>query len=134
MDPVRYPNPTVFDPERFTSFPLSAAAYANSSDVDGRDHFSYGGGKRICVGLHLAERSLYNVTSRLLQAFEILPALDEKGNLVPINCDNVKSALIMAPFPFRARFKVRSEQIRKTLERQWSETVKGLGESWLDAE
>ena len=80
--------------------------------------------------MHLAERSLYSMTSRLVQAFEILPALDADGNAVPVDAGNVKSALIMAPYPFRARFRVRSERVGKTLEREWREGVEGLGETW----
>lgn len=31
-------------------FDLGAAEYAASPDVFGRDHFGYGGGRRICPG------------------------------------------------------------------------------------
>jgi hypothetical protein len=38
-----------------------------------------GGGERICVGMHLAEQLLFNVTSRPLQGFDIMPVVDEHG-------------------------------------------------------
>lgn len=117
-------------PERFLSFPMSASAYANSPDVAKRDHFSYGGGKRICVGLHLAERSLFNFTARLLQTFQILPALDAQGNEIPVDVNAVNTALIMSPVKFPARFVVRSEKMAETLEREWHERVGHVGESW----
>ncbi|KIW90067.1 uncharacterized protein Z519_09498 [Cladophialophora bantiana CBS 173.52] len=130
QDPARYLNPETFMPERFLDFNLSAAAYANSPDVAARDHFSYGGGKRICVGLHLAERSLFNMTARLLHAFEMLPALDVSGREIPIDPNDVKTALIMAPNKFSAQFQLRGEKIAETLEREWREKVGGVGESW----
>jgi hypothetical protein len=117
-------------PERFLDFPLSAAAYANSPDVASRDHFSYGGGKRICVGLHLAERSLFNMTARLLQAFEMRSALDAQGNEIKVDPNDVKTALIMAPNRFGARFHLRSKKVGETLEREWREKVANVGESW----
>jgi cytochrome P450 len=130
MDPNRYANPEVFAPERYLDHKLSASAYANSSDASARDHFAYGGGKRICVGIHLAERSLFSMTSRLLHAFNFKPALDAEGREIPVDVDDVVTALIMAPGEFPARFEVRSEAIAKLLDREYAERVEGIGESW----
>ncbi|KAK5310120.1 hypothetical protein LTR93_012109 [Exophiala xenobiotica] len=131
MDPFRYPEPEKFVPERFLNHPLSAAAYANTSDVEARDHFSYGGGRRICVGMHLAERSLFTLTARLLHTFDIKPALDNKGNEIPVDMNAVRTSLIMAPEPFQARFIVRSAAIGKLLDREWKELFgKGPVDSW----
>jgi cytochrome P450 len=79
MDLQLYPEPERFNPNRFLNHPLGAAVHLNSSNVTARDHFSYGSRKRICPGLHLAERSLFNMTARLLHTFDILPALDAQG-------------------------------------------------------
>ena len=121
MDPSRYPDQANFDPSHFIGHSLSASAYANSPDTAARDHFSYGGGKRICVGLHLAERSLFTMTSWLLHAFEILPALDERGVNVPVDVNAVKTGLIMSPKEFISRFKVRGEGVGRLMEREKDE-------------
>ena len=130
MDAARYPNPNSFEPERFLDHPLSASAYANSSNVDARDHFSYGGGKRICVGIHLAERSLFTLTSRILHAFDIEPALDEKGNFIPVDAERTKNGLIMTAVPYKARFIVRNPKIAALLEREFNQKVRSVGNSW----
>lgn len=132
-DPARYADPDSFNPDRFLDHPLPAAAYANSSDVAGRDHFSYGSGKRICPGIHLAERSLFAMTSRMLHTFDILPELDSEGHEIPLDLNAITSQLIASPLPFPARFKVRNKAIEKLLDEECSEKLhSGNLESWYD--
>jgi cytochrome P450 len=119
-DPKRYPEPDEYIPERFLNHPLSAPAYANSSDVAARDHFSYGDGKRICVGIHLAERSLFNLCSHLLHTFNFVRVKDSSGNLIPIDPDATRSGLVMGPLPFPVEFKVRSNKIEELLKREFA--------------
>jgi cytochrome P450 len=131
MDPKRYPNPTSFEPSRFLAHSLSASAYANSPNVLARDHWSYGSSKRICVGMHLAERSLFNMVSRLLQAFDIKHAVDENGKEIPVDVNAYKTSLIAGPEPFKARFVVRAEEIGALLDSEWQKLFgEGEKETW----
>ena len=117
MDPSRYPDPETYSPERFLDYPLSASAYVNSGDVAARDHFAYGDGKRICVGIHLAERSLFTLCSCLLQAFQIVHAKDSEGKEITVDPNAAMSSLAVAPLPFSAAFRVRNKDIGGLLEK-----------------
>lgn len=70
-DEQLYPNPDVFEPERFREDHLDSASSAIQPDCINRDHFNYGFGRRLCPGIHMAEQSLYIVISRILWAFDI---------------------------------------------------------------
>lgn len=70
---------------RFYNFSLTAAEAAATANPDDRDHYSYGGGRRICPGMHVAERSLFINLARLLWGFDIRHAKDETGNDIPVD-------------------------------------------------
>jgi cytochrome P450 len=51
-DPNRWDHPEKFDPDRMEGHTMSAAEEAASGDPLDRSHFAYGGGRRICPGIH----------------------------------------------------------------------------------
>lgn len=53
-----------------------APELAASSHFDERDHYTYGVGRRICPGFHLAERVQWRIIAQLLWAFRIEPLED----------------------------------------------------------
>ncbi|KAJ4470435.1 cytochrome P450 [Lentinula aciculospora] len=66
-----------FNPGRY----LDANGNLVSSVADTKDvgHFTYGFGKRICVGRHVANNTLFIQIAFILWAFNITPELDENG-------------------------------------------------------
>ena len=75
-DESRYPNPCAFLPERF----LNDDGSLKPSDGD----VIFGFGRRICVGRHFADTSVWLVIAKVLAAFTILNPLDENGAEIPV--------------------------------------------------
>lgn len=111
-----YSNPSDYDPDRYLNHPGLATEYAASSDYQNRDHYTYGAGRRICAGIHLAERTQWRMLARLLWAFRIEHAVDENGEKIEIDTEAYEEKLITGPKRFRVRFTPRSEKHAKVIE------------------
>ena len=119
-DPARYPRPREFNPDRFIDDTRSSHE-ATMGDVSQRDHFGFGAGRRVCQGMHIADRSLFLGISRILWAFDILPAKDAKGMDVMPDTENITQGFICAPLPFQARVVARSEERAEIVRKEWRE-------------
>ena len=91
-----------------------------------RDHLTYGGGRRICGGIHVAERSLFLVLSRLLWGFDIGLAKDENGNDIPVDftLKGVMPGATSVAKPFKCSIKVRSAKREAILRGEWADAEK----------
>jgi cytochrome P450 len=125
----QYFDPSSYNPDRYLNHPGLATKYASSPDYDNRDHYTYGAGRRICAGIQLAERTQWRMLARLLWAFPIEHALDEKGLRIEINTDAYEEKLITGPKPFRVRFTPRSPQHVRVIEKEL-EVVSDLLKKW----
>ena len=76
-DESRYPDPHTFIPERF----LNDDGSLKPNDME---HVAYGFGRRICVGRHFADTSVWSVIAKVLAVFKILRPLDENGVEIPV--------------------------------------------------
>lgn len=93
-DPKRTNNqPRIFNPDRYKDDDLGLYDSASNPDGTKRDMFTFGAGRRICPGMHVAERSLFLGMSRLLWGFNISPKLDSSGR--PILPDQEKVRMLM---------------------------------------
>jgi cytochrome P450 len=102
-------NPDDFDPARYLDRQLSAADYVNHSDPYERDHFTYGAGRRICPGIHVAERSLYINISRVLWGFNISKKIGADGKPIEPTQKMVRG-FMSVPEEFECDIKPRSEK------------------------
>jgi cytochrome P450 len=65
MDPSRHPAPRTFNPDRYKDDRQSFSDAAANADASKRDAFTFGAGRRVCSGMHVAERSLFLGMSRI---------------------------------------------------------------------
>jgi hypothetical protein len=123
-DPVRFPNPDVFDPDHYLGVTKLAAHLASSADYEDRDHYGYGTGRRLCPGIHLAERNLFLGIAKLLWGFTISPGRDENGAIIEPDVDPKRAyseGFLVCAHPFPCEFKVRSKAREETIMREFKE-------------
>ncbi|OXV07953.1 hypothetical protein Egran_04277 [Elaphomyces granulatus] len=120
-DESAFSEPGTFNPDRYEGRSKLAAEYASSPDYANRDHYGYGSGRRICPGIHLAERTLFMAVAKLLWAFRFELDRDTTGNLIPIDTDPVTGyidGLSLDPKPFACRVTPRSKAREETILRE----------------
>ena len=86
-------DPDVYGPEADQFIParhLDASGKMGASPIHTKDegHVSYGFGRRICIGRHVANNSLFINASIMLWAMNIEHAKDENGNIVQVDIEN----------------------------------------------
>lgn len=116
-DPDNFPEPNKFKPERWAGKPNAG------SNGDSQLLFTFGAGRRICPGQHLAERSLFLVISHWLWAFDTLPATDDEKNKVPIDRNDLRPGFIVCLNPFEAKITPRSPGHSRVIEDTWKEEL-----------
>ena len=94
--------PREFDPLRHDAEKSLNENFAINPDSTERPHFTFGAGRRVCPGFHVADRSLFLAMTRMLWAFDFHRAKDSAGNLLPIARDAVQpeTAFIVRPAAF----------------------------------
>lgn len=119
-DERRFPNPDVFDPDHYRGVTALASELANG-DYANRDHYGYGSGRRLCPGIHLAERNLFLAIAKLVWAFDIGPGRDAAGQAVEPDVSNEKgycSGFLVCAEDFPCTVTVRSEARKATILRE----------------
>jgi hypothetical protein len=147
MDPKRSPEPRRFNPDRFADD--NTTLYQSAiGDCKKRDNFVFGAGRRLCQGIHIAERSLFLGISRMIWAFEFYAGLDANGKHFQYDVDDLVGGITIQPNDFPAEIKVRSAKKADIINQsvaecntlldsatgQWKEIPKGMAFSTWEPE
>src|SRR6267154_207906 len=86
-----------FNPGRFLNTKGEVTSCAPETKEEG--HVTYGFGRRVCVGKHVANNSLFFDFAMMLWACRIEPGKDERGNVIPIDVDGcIEDGLVVWVF------------------------------------
>lgn len=80
-----------------------------SQSVEDRPHLSFSTGRRVCVGIHLAERNLFIAASMLLACFKFERVSDE---LIDVDTPKGIRAPNWAPSTYHVRLVPRHDTVR----------------------
>ncbi|KAI0532067.1 cytochrome P450 [Xylaria digitata] len=117
-DSEAFENPEVFDPTRFLRHPsgFKRSRGENSNSPLGRRVWSFGGGRRACVGQHLAQKSLLLTMAKVVWCFDIEAISPDR---IDTSVDGFHAGMLMGPKPWQARFRVRGEDKKCIIEQEW---------------
>ncbi|KAI9300930.1 cytochrome P450 [Cunninghamella echinulata] len=110
MNPDVYDDPGTFNPDRFVNKTNSLYSSANGN-INDRDQYNFGWGRRICPAVHLAESEMFYILTRLFSRCTIELPLDKNGNEIPVDIESAKDGIVIHPLPFEVRFIQRNDSL-----------------------
>lgn len=105
---------------RYINDPYSTAEALNTAVPNDRDHFTYGAGRRVCTGIHVAQNSLFILMARTLWAFNLRKAKDPNTGKVIDPDTSSENGFLCIPARFPCVFEARSAEKAKIVEKEWT--------------
>ncbi|KAJ7578073.1 cytochrome P450 [Mycena floridula] len=102
-DEIAYPDAETFIPERFIN--------PDGSLTDDDMGYTFGFGRRVCVGRHLAHGTMWLAVASILATFNIFKAKDAEGKEIPIVDDYADGLLVRHTRPFPCAITPRSDAV-----------------------
>ncbi|OAQ70667.2 cytochrome P450 [Pochonia chlamydosporia 170] len=125
-DSQRFPDPDTFNPDRYAGVTQLASELANG-DWEKRDHYGYGSGRRLCPGIHLAERSLFLAFAKILWALNIGPGVDSANEVIKPDVSNetaYSSGFLVCAEKYPCRITPRSQTRKETIVREFDKATR----------
>lgn len=117
-DPRRHQDPDRFWPQRYMGDTTTTSQSINLADPTKRDHFAFGASRRVCPGVHVAERSLALAMMRILWAFDVGISSAAKLPLNPKDYHGFMPGNPGEQLP--VTLTVRSEEKRRLIDEAWA--------------
>ncbi|KIL66931.1 hypothetical protein M378DRAFT_160486 [Amanita muscaria Koide BX008] len=89
----KHPDPELFQPERF----FNTDGTLNDETVN----YSFGFGRRLCPGRHMADKVVWLMIVSVLATFKISKARDENGDEIDVDANAYGDGVTSHPLPFK---------------------------------
>ncbi|KAK0469619.1 cytochrome P450 [Desarmillaria tabescens] len=106
-DEKDYPNPLVFDPERFMS--------SDGREPQPEPTAAFGFGRRICPGRYLALNTAWIAIASMAATLSFSKAVDSEGHIIEPS-DTYTNGFLSFPVPFKCTIKARSAQAQALID------------------
>lgn len=115
-DPEFFPDPDAFRPERYYNDDEDLTKKAEFDDTHGQGHYSYGFGRRVCVGMNLANNALFINMVSILWAVNIkCPVGPDGKTIIPDRNKFIDDGLVVRPEQFQCILEPRENDVSAKL-------------------
>ncbi|KAI9841063.1 MAG: hypothetical protein M1837_001034 [Sclerophora amabilis] len=135
MDENVWEKPEDFIPERYDQHPSLAPVYVASGEWEKRDHYGYGAGRRVCPGIHLAERNMFLSVAKLLWAFRFEEEMGADGKPLvndPAPDTGYHQGFLYCAKDYGCKTTPRSDKIKETIMREYSEAEESVFSRFIE--
>ncbi|KAK9795615.1 hypothetical protein SCARD494_04586 [Seiridium cardinale] len=113
-------NTDAFIPERWLIGKDSDTGHKLNDGIKDMYDPGFGFGRRVCTGQHIARNMLFITIARLLWAFDVEPAVTDRGERLTIDPMTSTLGFAVRPRPFNAIFRPRGPWVQNIIQKECS--------------